>query len=519
MRLVTASQMREADRRAIEDHQIPGITLMENAGREVVAALDNVFAPLSSRRVAVVCGRGNNGGDGFVVARLLAQRNVACICALIGSAEDVAGDAKKALGALRAWSDVREIADEASWRQARQDIASVDLIVDALVGTGLTRPLSGLLAEVVSDLNASRKPIVAIDLPSGMSSELVDLPGPTIRARMTVTLAAPKVSVLLSADAHAVGELVIADIGIPHTVIEEVPGVRVELVTRDTVSGWMTPRRADSHKGDYGRVLIVAGSRGKTGAAGLAARAALRSGAGLVTVATPSSCLPMVAGLGLEFMTEPLDDDHDGRITSAAADTILKTETDVIAIGPGLGRSAGVSAAVKRVIERATVPVILDADALNVFEGGGLVARADQTLVITPHPGEMARLIGRSAGDVNAQRLEIALQAAATMRAFVVLKGHHTIVAAPGDRVFVNATGNPGMATGGTGDVLTGIIAAWLAQLKDAEAACTLAVYLHGLAGDLAATKTGEVALVAGDVIDHLGAASLSLTGTPRTRT
>ena len=515
MRLVTASQMREADRRAIHDHHIPGITLMENAGRAVAAALDKAFGPLSARRVAIVCGRGNNGGDGFVVARLLSQRNVSCVCVLVGAVKDVSGDAKQALGALRAWSDVREAADEASWRSARHEIVAADLIVDALVGTGLTKPLSGLLAEVVADLNSSHKPIVAIDLPSGMSSEVVDLAGPTICARMTVTLAAPKVSVLLSADAHAVGELIVADIGIPASVIDELPGVRVELVTSVRVRGLITPRRADSNKGDYGRVLIVAGSRGKTGAAGLAARAALRSGAGLVTVATPSSCLPVVAGLGLEFMTVPLDEDEQGRIAHDAAETILNTDADVIAMGPGLGRGGGVTAVVKRVLERATVPVVLDADALNVFEGGGLVARDGQTLVITPHPGEMARLIGRSTADVNAQRLDTAMQAAASMRACVVLKGHHTIVAAPEDRVFVNSTGNPGMATGGTGDVLTGMIAAWLAQLKNAEAACTLAVYLHGLAGDLAAEKIGEVALVAGDLVDSLGGAVLSLSGTP----
>ena len=515
MRLVTASQMREADRRAIVDHHIPGATLMENAGREVFAALDRAFAPLSSRRVAVVCGRGNNGGDGFVVARLLAERNIRCVCALIGSSADVAGDARHALEALRAWLDVREVADDASWTQARHELVSADVIVDALVGTGLTKPLSGLFARVVADLNESRQPIVAIDLPSGMSSEVVDLGGPTVHARMTVTLAAPKVSVLLSADARAVGELIVADIGIPATVIEELPGVRVELVTRDTVSHSITPRRADSNKGDYGRVLIVAGSRGKTGAAGLAARAALRSGAGLVTVATPASCLPVVAALGLEFMTEPLAEDADGRVAAEAADKILEIPADVIAIGPGLGRSAGVSAMVRGVLERAAVPVILDADALNVFEGGGLRARKGQTLVITPHPGEMARLIGSTARDVNAQRLDVAMRAAADMQAVVVLKGHHTIVAAPGERVFVNSTGNPGMATGGTGDVLTGVIAAWLAQLRNAEAACTLAVYLHGLAGDLAAENVGEIALVAGDLVDHLARATKALVAAP----
>src|SRR5690349_805142 len=214
-------------------------------------------------------------------------------------------------------------------------------------------------------------------------------------------------------------------------------------------------------------------------------------------------------------MTEPLAEDADGRVAAEAADKILEIPADVVAIGPGLGRSAGVSAMVRRVLERAAVPVILDADALNVFEGGGLRARKGQTLVITPHPGEMARLIGSTARDVNAQRLDVAMRAAADMQAVVVLKGHHTIVAAPGERVFVNSTGNPGMATGGTGDVLTGMIAAWLAQLRNAEAACTLAVYLHGLAGDLAAENVGEIALVAGDLVDHLARATKALVAAP----
>jgi NAD(P)H-hydrate epimerase len=306
---------------------------------------------------------------------------------------------------------------------------------------------------------------------------------------------------------------VIADIGIPEAVIAAVEGPYLELLTRDVIRPLVEPRPADSHKGDYGHVLVVAGGRGKTGAAYLSAMGALRSGAGLVTVATAASSQPIVAVMAPEYMTEGLAETPEGAIAFEALEHILTRQVDVIACGPGLGTAPGTVALVRGLLERAGVPLVLDADALNAFASSPelLVGPEGRDVIITPHPGELARLVGVTTADVQANRIEIAQGFAETHQLYVVLKGHRTIVATPEGRIFVNPTGNPGMATGGMGDLLTGMVAAWLAQLLDAEAACKLAVYLHGLAGDLAEAEKGEVALTPTDVLAHLGAAVAEL--------
>jgi NAD(P)H-hydrate epimerase len=283
--------------------------------------------------------------------------------------------------------------------------------------------------------------------------------------------------------------------------------------------GVVAPRAADSHKGDFGRVTVVAGSRGKTGAAYLAAMGALRSGAGLVTVATPASCLPIVAAMAAEFMTDPLPEDDQGVVVEHAIERVLELRQDVIVCGPGLGRTAGASALVRALLERAESPLVLDADALTVLEDdpGLLMGREERHVIITPHPGEMARLVGSTVEEVQANRLDVAAQFATTHEVFVVLKGHRTIVATPDGRLFVNPTGGAGLATGGTGDVLAGVIAAWLAQLLDAEAACRLGVFLHGIAGDLAENAEGQVAMTATSVLAHLGTAFNQLINPPGT--
>jgi NAD(P)H-hydrate epimerase len=366
-----------------------------------------------------------------------------------------------------------------------------------------------MMETVVADVNASSIPIISIDLPSGLSADTPHLIGDCIDASMTVTLAAPKLPLVLPpGEAHA-GDVVIADIGIPHEVIDGVDGRHIELLTPETLRDVVEPRAADANKGDFGRVTIIAGSRGKTGAAHLSAMAALRSGAGLVTVATPASALPIVASMAPEMMTEPLDEAPDGSLLATAIDRLLELRHDVIACGPGLGRTPGVADFVRALLDRATVPLVLDADALTVLanDPGRLMGTEEREVIITPHPGEMARLIGGTVQDVQASRIDVATDFATTHRVYVVLKGHRTIIATPDGNVFINPTGNAGMATGGTGDVLTGVIAAWLAQLLDAEAACRLGVFLHGAAGDLAEAHEGQVGMVASDVIGHLGSA------------
>ncbi len=514
MRVLNARQMREADKRAIEEIGLPSLVLMENAGRQTVAAMEAMYADLTERHVGIVCGRGNNGGDGFVVARTLAQRGVDVSIFLIGRVGDVRGDARTNLEILgRMGLTVVEVGDSGAWELHFSELSDCTLIVDAIFGTGLNAPVSGLIESVVADINASGIPVVAIDLPSGLSADSHEPIGPCIDAGLTVTIAAPKLPLVLPpAETHA-GDIVIADIGIPTEVIDALEGPRVELLTRAAMRELITPRTPDSHKGDYGRVLLIAGSRGKTGAAHLAAVGALRSGAGLVTVATPTSALNVVAALGAEYMTEPLDEAVNG-LDADNIDHLLEIARDVVAIGPGLGQAEGTREFVKQFVERATMPLVVDADGLNAFasEPDRLSGREGRDLIITPHPGEMARLVGMSTDEVQASRLEIARNFAVAHHVYVVLKGHRTLIATPDEKVFINPTGNPGMATGGTGDVLTGMIAAWLAQLLDAEAACKLAVYLHGMAGDLAEADEGEVSMTAGDLAAHIGDAVMELT-------
>jgi NAD(P)H-hydrate epimerase len=522
MRVLTSQQMRDADRRTTEEIGIPSLVLMENAGRQVVASMEGTFDDLPNLHVAVICGKGNNGGDGFVVARTLSERGIETSVFLVGVSGDVRGDARVNLGVLRALEiDVVEIADAAAWELHGSDVLAADVIVDAIFGTGLSGPATGLVETIIADLNACSKPVVAIDLPTGLSADSSEVLGPAVAATLTVTLGAPKAALVLPPAERHSGSLVIADIGIPQSVIEGLDGAWLELITKSRMAALVTPRVPESQKGDYGRILLVAGSRGKTGAAYLAAASALRSGAGLVTVATPASCQPILATLGVEYMTDAFEETDQGQIAWEALDRILETDADVIAIGPGLGRSPSTMALVQAVVERAGVPIVLDADGLFAFVGESdrLMGRDDAEIIITPHPGEMARLTGLTVEAVQANRVEVARTFATTHRVHVILKGHRTVVATPDGKAFINLTGNPGMATGGTGDVLTGVVAAWFAQLLDPADAAQLAVYLHGLAGDLAAADEGEVAMVAGDLVDRLGDAILELTSTRRRKT
>jgi hydroxyethylthiazole kinase-like uncharacterized protein yjeF len=514
MRVLNSAQMRDADRRTIEEIGIPSLVLMENAGRQAVAAMEAMYSDLTERHVAILCGRGNNGGDGFVVARTLAQRGVDVSVFLVGRVSEVRGDARTNLEILgRLGLSVVEIADSQAWELHFSEIGDCTLIVDAIFGTGLNAPVSGLMETVVADVNASGIPVVAIDLPSGLSADSAEPIGASIEATMTVTLAAPKLPLVLPPAETRAGDIVIADIGIPSEVLDAVDGPRVELLTRSAMRELVVPRAPDSHKGDFGRVLVIAGSRGKTGAAHLAGVGALRSGAGLVTVATPACCLPIVAAMAPEYMTEPLDETADG-LNPDGVERVLEMARDVIALGPGLGQSPRTRQFIKALVDRATTPLVVDADGLNAFadDPDKLVGREGRDVIITPHPGEMGRLVGMSTEEVQASRLEIARNFATAHHVYVVLKGHRTLIATPDAKVFINPTGNPGMATGGTGDVLTGMIGAWLAQLLDAEAACKLAVYLHGMAGDLAEADEGEVAMTSADLAGHIGDAILELT-------
>jgi len=433
MRVLNSSQMREADRRTIEEIGIPSLVLMENAGRQVVAAMEAIYTDLAERHVGVLCGRGNNGGDGFVVARTLAQRGVAVSVFLIGQVSDVRGDARVNLDILgRLGLTVVEVADGQAWELHVSEVRDCSLIVDAIFGTGLNAPVTGLIESVITDINASTIPVVSVDLPSGLSADTSDTIGESIEAGTTVTLAAPKLPLVLMPAETRAGDIVIADIGIPVDVIDAVDGPRVELLTRSGTRELVTPRVPDSHKGDYGHVLIVAGSLGKTGAAHLSGVGALRSGAGLVTIATPADCQAVVAGMAPEYMTHALPGSADG-LGPDGVDQVLEMARDVVVAGPGLGLQPATKRFVQALVDRATMPLVVDADGLNAFSADPdrLAGREGRDVIITPHPGEMARLVGMSIEEVQRRRLEVARNFARTHHLYVVLKGHRTLIATP----------------------------------------------------------------------------------------
>ncbi len=524
MRVLNAAQMRDADRQTIDEIGIPSMVLMENAGRQVVAALEAAYDDLSDRSVAVLCGPGNNGGDGFVVARTLHQRGVDVSVFVIATMAAIKGDARLNIEILgRLGLTVVEISDEQAWDLHFSEISQCELIIDAIFGTGLKSPLAGMMETVAADVNASGIPVVAIDLPSGLSADHAEPIGECIRAAMTVTLAAPKLPLVLPPAEALAGNIVVADIGIPPEVIDNLAGPRLELLTREGMREILQPRESDSHKGDYGHVLVIAGSRGQDGRRASCGRrrAAIRRG----------------SRQRRDAAQRPADRRRDGRrIHDGGRSKRPPTEhwqrarwrqfsissRTSLPSGPGLGTGPDVTVFVQELVEKSESPLVLDADALNALasdpdrlQSGG---EGTRPIVITPHPGEMARLANTSVDEVQASRLDVARDFAVQHQIYVVLKGYRTLIATPDGKVFINPLGNPGMATGGTGDVLTGVLAAWLAQLLDAEAACKIAVYLHALAGDLTEADEGEVAMTAGDLAAHLGDAVLELTARRRVK-
>ncbi|HEY2293532.1 MAG TPA: NAD(P)H-hydrate dehydratase [Thermoanaerobaculia bacterium] len=516
MRILTAEAMREVDRAAIEELGIPSLVLMENAAIGVVEAIGESFGEAES--AAIFCGPGNNGGDGLAVARHLSVRGWEVRIFLVTGGRQLAGDAAIQLAICRkAELAVMEVAAPADLAGAAEAAAECDLVVDALFGTGLTRPLAGLFADAVETINDLPIPCVAVDLPSGLSGSQAQPIGPHVEADLTVTFAAPKVAHVFPPASDSVGEMAVTDLGIPPRLVEDVEEEAgdLHLLVGEELAELIPERDPDSHKGDYGHALIVAGSPGKAGACILAARAAVRAGAGLVTAAVPEPILQTVDLGSIESMTLALPVGASGHLAESAAEAVLDAAEGkaALALGPGLGQEPATVAAIRRIALECPLPLVLDADGINAFAGkaGDLAGRRAET-ILTPHPGELGRLLGISTAQIQEDRIAAARGAAEETGAIVILKGHMTLVAS-GTAVFVNPTGNPGMATGGTGDVLTGLIAGLLAQGLDALDAAVLGVYLHGLAGDLAASRLGEMTLAASDLIEILPAALAELKG------
>ena len=519
MKVLTAAQMREAERLTTERYGIPGIELMENAGTAISEFLREKFVDLPGRKILVLCGKGNNGGDGMVVARVLKNFGADPRVYLFANPGSVEGDAAVN---LKRWQqglgELYIVTSEAEWESARIALSEADLILDSLLGTGLRGPVEGLLGSVIRDLNEARKKrrgkvaVVAVDMPSGLASDSQDFGEPIVAADFTVTLTAPKIGQLVLPHSYCCGTLVVRDIGTPPELLESDPHLKTHWIQPAAFRSLPLLRSADANKGTYGHALIVAGSLGKSGAAILSARGTLRSGAGLVTVATPQDVLPTVAAGMPEMMTAPLASTEAGtaslrNLDYGKFDEIMRGKS-VIAVGPGLSMHNETQQFIRSVIAKTELPIVLDADGLNAFDGvaDALNERRAPALAITPHPGEMARLLGTTVKDVQARRLDVALEAAGRWRAHVILKGFHTILATPSGNAYVNTTGNAGMATGGTGDALTGILAGLTAQFgtDDWARVLSLGVYLHGLAGDIAASRVGEAPLIASDLIEAI---------------
>jgi NAD(P)H-hydrate epimerase len=524
MKIVSTTEMREIDRVTSERFGIPSLTLMENAGSAVASFILSEYP--KAERIGVICGKGNNGGDGFVVAHKLVEAGRAVRVLLLCDPAELRGDAaamfEKMPNSLQPLHVAPSIVREPSGLAAPDvgEIFSADVIVDAILGTGFRPPVSPLYAAAIAKMNAASASIVAVDIPSGADADAMrpqTTAGTNDRARVdaVVTFTAPR-------PAHVFGALtsgptVIVPIGSPPEAI--VSKLGLHLSTPTDFAALLAPRAREGNKGKYGHVVVVGGSIGKAGAAAMAGFAALRAGAGLSTVATPKSLLATVAGFHPELMTEPLAETEHGTISLHAVglslDALLKFKT--IAIGPGISRNSETAEFVRTVVTRDDKSLVVDADALSAFEGvSGKLNGRGRTVVITPHPGEMSRLTGLTIPEIQANRLEVARNFAREHALIVVLKGHRTLIAAPDGTVWVNPTGNPGMATGGTGDILTGMVAGLIAQHpQHAFEATALAVYLHGLAGDIAAEAMGENSLVATDLVRFLPQA-FAQTRTPK---
>lgn len=555
MKILTAQQMREMDRLTVERCGISYGTLMETAGSRVIEAIISNYGEVAGKSFLVVCGKGNNGGDGAVIARGLWLRGALIKVQLYGRLADTKGEAQINFEAIRQLASSRQLLfndDEKIYHpgrlhppQLKEDLFKVpDFIVDALFGTGLTRPIEGKLAQVISGINSYRQfyggKVVAVDIPSGLSSDTGQPLGPHIEADLTVTFTAPKFGNVLPPASIANGNLVVAPIGTPDWMLEEECPSDLFLADKREVATWLKSSRrgADAHKTSVGDVLLIAGSRGKTGAAALASEAVLRAGAGLVTVATAKSAQPLlITQTCAEVMTEALEETETGAISEQALIRALQlaAKRAVLAIGPGISsEDDSTRRFVLEFVRQRTAPIVIDADGLNALAPWpeDLTGSEELPIIITPHPGEMARLTGKTNAEIVADRVGIAREFAQKHHVVVLLKGSRTVIASPyrirGEEsslfsVNLNPTGNAGMATAGAGDVLTGLIAGLLAQrVRSAENDTVIAAprdatiagaYLHGLAGDLAASKLGMRSLVASDIITNLSEAILQVGG------
>jgi len=514
MRVVYPEEMKALDKAAIEGG-IPPLDLMERAGRSLAEQARDMLSLCTGRKIAVMAAKGNNGGDGFVAARYLESWGAELKVHLIGGETELTPDSTTN---HRRFVDAGGEVVEADAAELRRELPTVDLIIDALFGVGFRGKAEGIYGEVISAMNESGAPIIAADIPSGVEADTGAVLGPAVEARRTVTFAWPKTGLYLFPGAGKVGELIVADIGISDELVDGIVESDVHTIESHYIAAMLPHRPPQAHKGMCGRVLVVAGSVGLTGAAALCSRSALRAGAGVVTLGIPASLNPIMEVKLTEVMTLPLPEDGEGTLGGGAVDKILEAmeNHDALALGPGLGMASATREVVTGLLERVEKPVVLDADGINAaaVEPWSLTDRSQPTL-ITPHPGELGRLLGEEARSIQAARLDSALEAARRMGCVTVLKGANTLVADAEGKAYFNPLMLPGLATAGSGDVLTGCTATMCAQGLEPLQAALCGVFIHGKAAELASHLVGPVGMVARDVISNL---PLAITGLLRER-
>lgn len=508
MNLLTATQMRELDRIAIEEWLVPGLVLMENAGRATTDYLEENFYDFYPGPVTVFAGKGNNGGDGYVIARHLMNRGWDVAIVVLAEVGEISGDARVNLDILiKSSADIKFLSNAAGIDGQLEQFRQTGLVVDALLGTGLSSEVSGLYARVIDWINSSGSPVVAVDLPSGIDATTGQILGTAVFADLTVTFASAKVGQVVYPAVEFVGDLVVTDIGIPKQLADQ-QKINHLFINSEAARILLPARPARGHKGTFGHFLLVAGSTGKSGAAALAAEGSLRAGAGLATLACPAHLNSIFETKLTEVMTVPLPE-VDGMVSMQALADIeeLWEDKSVLAIGPGLGTGEEIGGLVRRLVRKCPLPMVIDADGLNALAGHLEVLQDRSELtVLTPHPGEMARLLGCSVAEVESDRVAIARKFSCEHGIILVLKGARTIVAEPGGAVFVNGSGNPSLACGGTGDVLTGMIGGLLGQGLAPVAAVLLGVYLHGRAADRLFETQGRAGILATDLLQEIPA-------------
>ena len=507
--------MREIDLAAVEKYGIPSLALMENAGSSVAAFLLEKFPKIKNMKILIACGNGNNGGDGFVISRILKSKGIAAKTWLFGGKEKCSKEAKAVLALLlKNKCRLKEVSGDQGLEVFAKALKDKQLVVDALLGTGFRGNISGILGRAIELINLSPAIVVSVDIPSGLNADNGTVAGKCVKADFTVALGLVKLGSVSYPGVNYTGKIIVKNIGLPFEAVKQ-KKVRLNYTTEEDVRACFPKRPLDCNKGSVGRILVVGGSAGMTGAPCLTSLSALRTGSGLVTVACSKSLNDILEIKLTEVMTSPVQENPDRSLSSRAENSILKLldRHDVLVLGPGLGKNRDTGILVRNLIRKCKKPVVLDADGLNLIASSpGILKEKKADIVITPHPGEMSRLTGLSIEEVQKTRVNTALAFAKKYGVVTLLKGACTVTAFPDGNIYINSTGNPGMATAGTGDVLAGIIASLLGQKIEPGMAAVSGAFLHGMAGDLAGEKKGEHGLIASDILSYIPEAVLNIT-------